>query len=798
MAGELAVLDDIPEDDGMTIEHEAEADYAARAIDIGVLPPSKLPPAQQFTVLQGYIRADMEHSREWRAEARFCYEFRAGKHWTAEDEAMLADKGRPVIVFNRVLTILKAVAGMEINGRHEVAFIPRGVEDTAVNEILSAASTWMADECDGEDEESHAFDDTITTGMGWCENRMSYDDDPAGMYVEEQVSPLEMYWDRGCKKRNLAGARRMARIRRMPLSEAVAMFPGKSREELDAVWAVDGVLDGAEKSIEDKWRRDENNTLDPSYNDLAEVTIVQIQWIERETYYLIADEATNQKFEATERQYKMLVERMKQFGLSVEAVRLQRKVYKQAFLGGQNTMLRPAGPAPLAGQFSWKCITGELNTIKGTFFGLVIIMRDPQMWANKWLSQILHILNSTAKGGIIAERTAFDDQQQAEESYAQADEITWAADGALSGPKKPKIIPKPGDSKIDGYVGLLTLAIEAIHTVPGINLELLGQKDMNQPGVLEAMRKQAGMTVLATLFDSLRRFRKQTGRARLYIIQNFLSDGRLIRVAGAEGKPQAVALAKEKTSGSYDVRVEDAPTSPNQKEANWQIIQPMLAVFKDQLLQNPRIFALILEYSPLPARIVEAIKEMIRTQEEDPQRTAEVQENRQLFIAGMMAKIAKDQSTANMNEAKAGGVKATALYDIAMAKNMMDDNLRQGKHEEAKTIAEMMKAIAQGQQAEADRVLAEVEAAARAAEVEHGRAKAERERAGIVTDVIDARSRAESERAKAGRERMGTMIDHLAGTAKADRDLAAAEKDRAVARREDRTPVKPPAKAGAK
>ena len=65
---------------------------------------------------------------------------------------------------------------------------------------------------------------------------------------------------------------------------------------------------------------------------------------------------------------------------------------------------------------------------------------------------------------------------------------------------------------------LMEYANKSMSDVSGINQELLGMADREQAGVLEYQRKQSAVTLLAPLFDSMRRYRKMAGRCWLYMM----------------------------------------------------------------------------------------------------------------------------------------------------------------------------------------------------------------------------------------------------------------------------------------
>lgn len=669
----------------------AEGDVElARSSDLRAKRPSALNKDDLLRYFKKEFTLDASHSSVWRQDAKGFFDFIAGRQWTPEEEAQLKGQLRPVIVFNRAITIIKAVAGFEINSRHEIQYVPRNTQDTAINELLSGASKWMAQDCDGEDEESEAFGHTLVCGMGWNEHRTDYEIDVQGKYIEEAISPLEMYWDRKARKKNISDARRKYRLRKMSLLDAMDMFPGYDDLALDARWAVGLHPEEETKTLEEKRRREEN-TID-NLSDDNEVHVLHCQWWEREPFWLVADPTTNQKREMTVPQYEELQKRLKLMKKVLpdfqpppfSSVKMMKRVYKQCFIGGEvlvskeldedsngvsdvmpGTIPAKDGGSPKSFDgFTWTCITGEPDFNKRTWFGLVQIMKDPAKWSNKWLSQSMHIMNSQAKGGIMTEEDFAADMRKFEEDYAKPNAVTKVKKGALSNANGPKFVAKPVGEFPQGFYQLLEFAITSLRDVTGINLELLGQQDQNQPGILEAQRKQAGMTVLATMFDSLRRARKITGRIRLFMIQNYISDGRIIRITGPDGA-QALPLLRDQCLGEYDVTVDDTPTSPNQKEANWAIIAPMLPMFKDQLAAMPELLVAILEYSPLPNRLVELLKALLA--KPNPQRDQAAQ----LATQKLVASINKDQSAAEMQNAKAGATQATATLDLAMAQHLM-------------------------------------------------------------------------------------------------------------------------------
>jgi hypothetical protein len=257
-------------------------------------------------------------------------------------------------------------------------------------------------------------------------------------------------------------------------------------------------------------------------------------------------------------------------------------------------------------------------------------------------------MNSNSKGGAIAEAGVTTDHRGFEEDWAQPDAVHWVADGALAG---GRIQPKPQAPFPAGFQHLTDFAIGSIPDATGVNMEMLGLRDANQAGVLEHQRKQSALTILAKLFDGLRGYRKRQGRVLLHYITEYLSDGRLVRIVGEEGQ-KYVPLLRDPNISRYDVIVDDAPTSPNQKEQTWAFVQQILPAVARFISRDDMLA--ILKYSPFPESFVEEMRK--KAEQPDPAQ----QQMQQLEMAKAQAEVEEDQAGAALDRAKAAQIAAEA------------------------------------------------------------------------------------------------------------------------------------------
>src|SRR5262245_34909375 len=554
-----------------------------------------------------------QHWSEWRQEARQAYDFVAGKQWSADDKAALLDQMRQPVVFNRIAPMVDAVSGAEVLNRQEVRYSPREQGDVQVSEIVTAADEWARNLADTEDEESDAFADVIICGMAWTETKMDYEDDPEGRIVDDRVDPLEMLSDPQAKKRNVADARFVIRSRWRSKSDLKPAWLAKIKDgPTGGPDYLDDEVGTGHTGPRDDYEREDAKAIGSTNKSM--VWVRHFQWIEKKEVYRIADEATGQAIVVDKPKLKQIGDMMLTQGIKPPPfVKLQTNRYRQAIIAGDVILELDDIDC---GAFTFKAITGKRDRNANTFYGVVRAMVDPQMWGNKFFCQIMHILNTAAKGGLLYEAGSFSNPRKALEDWSKPDAAIELQRGARSGQKSAVQERRPAVFPV-GLDKLMEFALNNLPQTSGSNPEMLGLVERDQPGVLEAQRKKAGYAILATFFDSLRRYRKMKGRVRLFFIQNYISDGRLIRIKGKDSTEQYVPLVKQADTATYDVIVDDAPMSPNQKEMTWLMMQNMMPMLA-KMNVPPEVWQILIEYSPLPSSVALSNSEAITNAAQRP------------------------------------------------------------------------------------------------------------------------------------------------------------------------------------
>jgi len=647
--------------------------------------------------------------RPWRTEARDCFAFVSGEQWEEVDLAILRDQKRPPVTFNYSEKMIDAVCGAEVSNRQEITYLPRELTDSGLAELWTNAAKWARDEGDHEDEETDAFRDCLICGLGWTFTRMDYENDMDGMIDCGRVDPMEMYPDPAAVKPSIIDRRYNTRM--WWIDERVAQKKWPS--------AVDYATDDADQGIAPHART--------HYDDAEEMTEiekfrgkVQVRHYECvEPFYRVATETA--VIEMPPEDFREISAELDEANLHY--VKQNKRVFYYGFFIGQRRV--EAGKSPCQEGFCYQAITGKRDRNKGTWYGLTKVMKDPQRWANKWLSQILHIINSNAKGGLMAEYNAFIDPNKAQDDYAKPDSIVFLKEGALSG---GKVKEKAMVNYPQGLDRLMEFALASLPQVTGINLEALGLAGREQANVLEQSRKQAAFGLLAPIFDSLRRYRKNQGRILLHFIHTYISDGRLIRIGGPDSE-QFAQLTKADKAPSYDIIVSQSPNAPDVKTKTWEVIQQVVPNMMKAGIPIPPD---LLDYVPIPTAMAMKWKQYIAENPQVDQKQVEKIQKEAEKTSEENQKL-KQQLADKQQEFELEKAKAQAELELETFKLK-----KQMELQEMKFMGEMRlkeQAASQERQLAQQKMDADIETQQRTAE-QSGQNESHKNVMGAITDLV--------------------------------------------------------------
>lgn len=266
------------------------------------------------------------------------------------------------------------------------------------------------------------------------------------------------------------------------------------------------------------------------------------------------------------------------------------------------------------GGFSLHCMTGQWDSDKKVWYGVVRGLKDPQNTLNKAISSLVTQFISNVKGGVIYKQGAFLDPVLAKNQWAQPDAWIEASAGANL---NTDILQRVPSQMSPAPPMLFQESKSAISRQSGINEAVEGVVSGEVSAPAMGKRIQGALAILGWFFDNLERFRKAQARTMLEFIREYWSYGQLVRVGG-DFNSKAIPLLRSELPMDYDLVVDQSiKYNPNLKQQIWndlmQIAGPLM---KSPIGQQFLLRAL--KYSPLPVQLVAELQQIAQQAAQDP------------------------------------------------------------------------------------------------------------------------------------------------------------------------------------
>lgn len=555
----------------------------------------------------------------------------------AGDKALYQQKGfdknsRSSVMFNKVKPFIDAVNGFMLQLRRKPDYqarIPDNEQQVAYTSYANSISDYIRANGNFPSLEGQQNREMLITGYGAIDTNVLYEFNPDGEVRGELVRFNDVFWDPQSQERNLLDARWVYRRKAYSLDEALARFKGSTEDDFES------------------YQGDENehyqyNPQGGVYNKIAQgggiqeplVQVNYYQYWKLEPYFRaqnpiyelqefdpqqalfvaemmrevvdnrkdFSDEDVDDVFEFDPMDEYLVMDKQiksdmsalfKRLGVKFETQSYYKRVYYTAILSGDTVFSHFKSPDQNG--FTIKFKTAFYDPNNRLWYGMVAGLQEPANYANKALSEILYVIASNSKGGVMYERSAIQDKRKFEADYLANNSAVAVEDGAL---QAGRIQPKAQPALPTGYESIYSVSNESMEQVSGISREFLGTAANSQvSALLESQRINQVIASLADYFDAIDLYQKEHARMMLTFMKQIAenSTGRLVSIIGADGARRYAELSADNMADEYDIEIGEAPTTPQQKAETAKVALDLA----DKLFQaGQNIYPFVIEYIP--------------------------------------------------------------------------------------------------------------------------------------------------------------------------------------------------------
>lgn len=667
-----------------------------------------------------------------------CQSFYNGDMMTYEDRIQFTDAGgrrrRATVNFNKVQSNVDAVVGFMAQNRRQAKFIARlkaSAGQQLYSKNMNAIYTYHRENTNADQLETEQDADMMINGYGAIETDLSYimgnaTVTPNGDIIKRKLSTKACYWDPNARGSNLLDAKWAGYYEDYDLTDALNLLQGSSEDDFQRVGDINsdddtGYVYNPYGGLFDKIKMEDS--VEWTSKEQEMVRVYNHQWSEYETYYKAANPLytvdnpvdalfIKARLELIQSEIKSYApsginagdmfdfdpskeelifdaatksKLVKEFGKLIEPIPMTRTCFYTAVVSGKHVFSWFKSVCQQG--FSIKFKTGVFSEQGKVWMGMVNAMMEPAKYYNKAVTEFMFTVAAMSKGGVMIEESAVEDISDFESKWAKTDAVIKVNDGALAA---GKIQQKTQAAMPNGIDTIITLSDAAI-SANGVDPAFLGDITGQESGVLYKRRIRQVISKMARYFDSITLYQKEDARLSADLIRVWVQNnaGAVVRITGEDGADDFFELSMDALAPEYDVSIQEAPQSSEDKQETAQII----GMYGDKIMTfNPTagqaFYAESIKMLPIDGDVVNILTKALQPQENVPmqQYQAVLQELEQLKGQAAQLEMQKVQSEIALNAARTSKEQASTVdtLEAAATKGHENDIMRTGQYSEAK------------------------------------------------------------------------------------------------------------------